>query len=84
MPAFNRAYLAYWEEQWARQRAPAWALAHACAREGDRERALKFLQRALAEHDSQMVFLKVRPEFDFLAADPRFQALVARVGIPGA
>ena len=49
---------------------------------GERERALASLERAYAEHDNQLQFLAVNPQFDPLRDDPRFQDLVRRVGLP--
>ena len=57
-------------------------LAYAYAHLGDRERALAHLESAYASRSGDMLYLKVEPSFDPLHDDPRFQALVRRVGIP--
>lgn len=49
---------------------------------GERERALESLERAYAERDLQMQFLNRDSHYDSLRADPRFQSLVRRVGLP--
>jgi TolB-like protein/tetratricopeptide (TPR) repeat protein len=49
---------------------------------GERDRAIGYLERAFAQHSGDMVFIKVEPCFDGIRDDPRFQALVRRVGIP--
>ncbi|MGA8220240.1 MAG: tetratricopeptide repeat protein [Candidatus Acidiferrales bacterium] len=49
---------------------------------GDREQALAMLEKALEEHSADLVFLASTPEFDVLHSDPRFKAMVARVGFP--
>jgi eukaryotic-like serine/threonine-protein kinase len=49
---------------------------------GDTEQALASLEKAYAEHDIQLQFLKVEPHFDSLRADARYQALMRRVGLP--
>jgi hypothetical protein len=49
---------------------------------GDTERAFEWLQKAIEARDSQMGVLKVEPAFDALRSDPRFTALVERVGLP--
>ena len=90
------------------------ALAHACAREGDREDAVKlvgelkrfsnpvtqfgliwayaglrdndqafmWLEKAFMERRDRMTWLNVDPLLDPLRADPRFDELVRRVGLP--
>lgn len=47
---------------------------------GDNNEAMQWLERAYAERFNPGVLL--RPGFDPLRADPRFQALVHRVGLP--
>ncbi|HKQ57266.1 MAG TPA: protein kinase [Candidatus Eisenbacteria bacterium] len=46
---------------------------------GDRSRAIDQLERAYAEHSSDVPFIPVTPSFDPLRGDPRFDALVARI-----
>jgi TolB-like protein/DNA-binding winged helix-turn-helix (wHTH) protein/Tfp pilus assembly protein PilF len=49
---------------------------------GDREAAFTSLERAYAQHDLQLGYLKVDPHFDSLRSEPRFQDLMRRVGLP--
>ncbi len=49
---------------------------------GDKEAALASLEKAYAAHDSQLMYLKVEPEFDPLRSDPRFQDLMRRMNFP--
>ncbi|MCA1637579.1 MAG: protein kinase [Acidobacteria bacterium] len=49
---------------------------------GDKEAAFASLEKAYAEHDLQLQFLKVDPSFDPLRDDPRFQDLMRRIGLP--
>ncbi len=49
---------------------------------GETDRAFEWLQKALEARDWQMSLLKVEPTFDGLRSDPRFAALVERVGLP--
>ena len=49
---------------------------------GDKEGAIAALERAYAAHDLQMQYLKVDPHYDSLRAEPRFQDLVRKVGLP--
>jgi TolB-like protein/Tfp pilus assembly protein PilF len=48
---------------------------------GDKEQAFAWLNRALNDHDPQMVSLRVNPTLDDLRSDPRFADLVRRVGL---
>jgi len=49
---------------------------------GDKEHALGMLDEALKEHSSELVYLASAAEFDSLKDDPRFKAMVARIGFP--
>jgi TolB-like protein/DNA-binding winged helix-turn-helix (wHTH) protein/tetratricopeptide (TPR) repeat protein len=55
------------------------ALVHAGL--GERERALDWLERAYEAHAEGMVSLKVDPRFAELRSSPRFQSLIARLGL---
>jgi serine/threonine protein kinase/Flp pilus assembly protein TadD len=57
-------------------------LASVHARLGERDAAFAWLEKAFQEHASFLAFLKVHPLFDSLYGDPRFDALVKRIGIP--
>jgi TolB-like protein/tRNA A-37 threonylcarbamoyl transferase component Bud32/Tfp pilus assembly protein PilF len=48
----------------------------------DRASALDALEQACAERSSHMIFLGVDPVFRELSDEPRFQAVLARVGAP--
>jgi TolB-like protein/DNA-binding winged helix-turn-helix (wHTH) protein/Tfp pilus assembly protein PilF len=48
---------------------------------GDKDLALQVLEKAFAEREP-MAWLNVDPQWDPIRADPRFQALVRRVGLP--
>ena len=49
---------------------------------GDKEIAFASLEKAFTERDFQLTSLKVEPGYDPLRADPRFQDLMRRVGLP--
>jgi tetratricopeptide (TPR) repeat protein len=57
-------------------------LARVHAALGQRDRAFRRLEEAYKEHDLDLVFLRVDPQWDSLRADPRFVDLVRDVGIP--
>jgi tetratricopeptide (TPR) repeat protein len=49
---------------------------------GDKDQALRWLQKAVSSRDAEVVFLNCEPAFDFLRADEQFQDLIRRVGLP--
>jgi TolB-like protein len=48
---------------------------------GEKDRAFAWLEKAYAERDSNMINLKVDPEFDGLRSDPRLADLLRRIGL---
>jgi DNA-binding winged helix-turn-helix (wHTH) protein/TolB-like protein/Tfp pilus assembly protein PilF len=48
---------------------------------GDRERAFQSLGQAADERAFHLIYLKVWPELDPLRSDPRFKALILRLGL---
>jgi serine/threonine protein kinase/Tol biopolymer transport system component/tetratricopeptide (TPR) repeat protein len=55
------------------------ALIHASL--ADREAAFKCLERAFEQRDEWLIWLGTEPRLDYLRDDPRFAALLARVGL---
>jgi len=49
---------------------------------GDRDRGFERLTVAFAQRQGNVRFINVIPLFDGVRADPRFQALVARLNLP--
>jgi len=49
---------------------------------GDKEQALAMLAKSMDVRDAELVFLATAPEFDVLHEDPRFKAMIARIGFP--
>jgi TolB-like protein/Tfp pilus assembly protein PilF len=47
----------------------------------DHDRAFQFLEKACEEHDPRLAHINVSPIFDCLRPDPRFAALVKRIGL---
>ena len=48
---------------------------------GDKDRAIAWLQKAYDDHDQNLPYLGM-PDWDPLRGDPRFQALLRRIGLP--
>ena len=51
---------------------------------GDRDRALSLLEEAVGNHDDSVVDLGLDPTFAGLHGDPRFKALLRKIGLPSA
>ncbi len=49
---------------------------------GDKDRAIKSLEKAYEERDLLLRFIGVGYEYDPLRGDPRFQALIKKTGLP--
>lgn len=47
---------------------------------GDNEQALKWLEKGFSDRSTAMVWLKVDPAYDPLRSEPRFHALLTKVG----
>jgi len=60
---------------------PYWH-ALATARAGRKEQTLHLLEQAYSDHSPRIIFLQNEPVFDFLHSDPRYQALVKKIGLP--
>jgi TolB-like protein/Tfp pilus assembly protein PilF len=48
---------------------------------GDLDRAFSYLEQAIEEHNDQVCFMGVDHRFDELRGDPRFDVLLARIGL---
>ncbi len=49
---------------------------------GDKENVFRYLEKAYAERNLYLSYLAVDHDFDFLRADPRYTALLRRMGLP--
>ncbi|MFN2386885.1 MAG: hypothetical protein ABR576_11490 [Thermoanaerobaculia bacterium] len=65
----------------ASRRVPAMPLAMLHARLGEREEAMAWLERALADRDPVLLLVRVHPYFDTLREDPRLEPLLRRAGV---
>jgi TolB-like protein/DNA-binding winged helix-turn-helix (wHTH) protein len=54
---------------------------HYAMMKGDRSLALDWLEKSYQHHDYWMLFINVDPEYDPIRSDPRFQAMVHRLGV---
>lgn len=57
-------------------------VAHVYIGLGENDRAFQWAEKAFEERSSWLAWLNAEPWWDPLRADPRFQALVERVGLP--
>ena len=49
---------------------------------GDKDQAIAWLEKGYAEKSNLMVWIKVVPELDSLHSDPRYIALLKKIGLP--
>lgn len=61
----------------------AWGIAALHASLGDADDAFRWLETAVQEHATGLVFLRVHPRLDPIRNDPRYAALVRRLGLAG-
>jgi TolB-like protein len=68
----------------ARKYTSSFAVATVYAGSEDKEATLDWLEKAYEERGAWMIFLNVHPYFDILRAEPRFQNLLKKIGLPEA
>jgi TolB-like protein/DNA-binding winged helix-turn-helix (wHTH) protein/Flp pilus assembly protein TadD len=49
---------------------------------GDKDETMKYLEASYRMHDPYLIFIQNEPLFDFLHSDPRYQALIKKMGLP--
>jgi len=76
-----RRLLAELTEARSRRVVSAWGIAALHASLGDADEAFRWLEIALEERAAGMILLKVHPRLDPIRHDPRYAALVRRVGL---
>jgi tetratricopeptide (TPR) repeat protein len=59
-----------------------WQIGTAYTRAGEGDLALDYLERAFEERDPNIPYLSVDPIFDYLRDEPRFRAMIERLGLP--
>jgi eukaryotic-like serine/threonine-protein kinase len=70
------------EQRPQKQFVPPYALAVIHAGLGEVDRAFALLDVSVATHDTESMILPVDPRLDALRSDPRFAALLRRMGLP--
>jgi TolB-like protein/Tfp pilus assembly protein PilF/predicted Ser/Thr protein kinase len=58
------------------------AIASICAALGDKDQAFAWLEKAYYHHSDRLTYIKCVESVDSLDSDPRFQALLDRMGLP--
>jgi hypothetical protein len=58
-----------------------YALAEAVSYTGDKDETVKYLNEALGQHDPSLINVQSEAMFDFVHSDPRYQALVGKIGL---
>lgn len=64
----------------AHQYVPSYWIALVYASMGNKDKAIEYLEKALLERSSWLVWADVEPRFDTLRSDPRFTSLLTRIG----
>jgi TolB-like protein/Tfp pilus assembly protein PilF len=77
-----RKWVEIWERLSKQRHVESFLMALMNASAGNRDRAFEWLEIAFKERSCNMPFLKIHPILEPLRSDPRFQALVRRVGLP--
>jgi TolB-like protein/Tfp pilus assembly protein PilF len=77
-----RSLLKQLEQQSTQKYVPADAIAMVYVGLADKDGAFLWLDKAYEERAFKLAWLKVEPQWDPLRSDPRFQALVKKIGIP--
>lgn len=59
-------------------------LGFAAARAGHKEETLRYLEQSCQEHVPWIVFIGSEPDLDFIRSEPRYQAIIKKIGLPSA
>ncbi len=61
---------------------PSYAIAIAYIGLNEKDEAIKWLEKDVAEHSFYASYYAVSPELDDLRSDPRFKAMLKRLNLP--
>jgi len=67
---------------WHKQYIETEYVASTIAFTSDNNETMKYLEASYREHDPDLIFIQAEPLFDFLHSDPRYRALVKKMGLP--
>ena len=76
-----RAAIGELEKRATRQYVPPYDIALIYSGLGETDEAFKWLEKAYADHSTEMIYFKVEPMLEPLRSDPRYQALLRRMGL---
>ncbi len=76
-----RAALRELEKHATRQYVPPYDIALIYSGLGETDEAFKWLEKAYADHSTEMIYFKVEPMLEPLRSDPRYQVLLRRMGL---
>jgi len=82
--AVSEWQLAHWKKVHPDEFAPPLFFATRYARLGRKDEALRYLEKAYDEHVPWLILIQSEPDFDSLHSDPRYQAIVKKLGLPPA
>ncbi len=77
-----RAIASDLEQKASRAYVSPFDIARVFAALGDKDRAFEWLDRAYADHSTNLLYAKVNPNLDELHSDPRFTELLRRMNLP--
>ncbi|HJQ22818.1 MAG TPA: FlgO family outer membrane protein [Blastocatellia bacterium] len=81
LKGFYRQRLDFLLAQSAHNRIQPTTLASLYASLGETEQALSWLERAVEQHEGEVIWLKARRDYDSLRRDPRFANLLKRINL---
>jgi len=80
--AVNLMFLRNLKLRAAKQYASPLHMAEVAAGAGDKKEAIQYLEKAFEQRDPQLVHMQHNPDLDSLHPDPRYWAIVKKMGMP--